>query len=58
VSSPPLSVQPLYSRSVISSSVDSSLNVVDVESFATRIAFGGASQSSDDPSYDWLILQL
>jgi len=38
----------------MSSSVDSADNVVDIESSETRIAFGGASQLSNDPSYDWV----
>jgi len=40
--------------SVMSSSVDSSDNVVDIESFVTRTASGGASQLSDGLSYDWV----
>jgi len=44
----------------MSSSVDSSDNVANIESSVTRTASGSAiegsesSQSSDDPSYDWV----
>jgi len=38
----------------MSSSVNSSNNVANIESFVTHTASGRASQSSDDPSYDWV----
>jgi len=44
----------------MSSFVDSSYNVVNIESYVTRNASGivrensGLSQSSDGPSYDWV----
>jgi len=38
----------------MSSSVDSSGNVVDNESSSTHTASGSASRLSDDPSYDWV----
>jgi len=40
----------------MSSSVDSTDNVVDIESSETRTASGGASQLSNGPSYDWVDL--
>jgi len=38
----------------MSSSVDSSRSVANIESFVTHTTSGSASQSSDDPSYDWV----